>query len=60
MFSIRKSFHEDVKRYYAPSELVYSWYVTINPYIPYIWGVLMGFLKVMEGMCPIYGYPGVI
>ena len=60
MFSIRKSFHVDVKRYYAPSELVYTRYVTINPYIPYIWGVLWGYYGVADGMCPLYGYPMVI
>jgi len=60
MFSIIKSVSPDVNILYAPIFPQIRWYVTENPYIPYIWGVLRGYHRVAEGMCPIYGYPGVI
>ena len=36
MFSIRKSEEVDENIYYAPSKPQIWWYVTENPYIPYI------------------------
>ena len=60
MFSIIKIYVHDVNHINCPQKPLYPWYVTENPYIPYIWGVLRGYLRVSKGMCPIYGYPGVI
>jgi hypothetical protein len=60
MFSIRKSVPTDENILYAPIKPQIWWYVTENPYIPLYWGVLQGYLRVMEGMCPIYTDLGVI
>ena len=60
MFSIIKIYVHNVNHINCPQKPQIWWYVTENPYIPYIWGVLRGYLRVSKGMCPIYGYPGVI
>jgi len=55
-----KNYVHDENMYYAPIFPLFPWYVTINPYIHLLWGVLWGYYGVAEGMCPIYGILQVI